>query len=112
MGTRLMTPDAARRVARAHPGSGFARRSARASHSNSEHDAQAQAAGDKGDRAQNREGGAASGHKTTQADQSPASSAGSGQEQAARKDQCLYCTPETLCARHANRWAWQLGGAC
>ncbi|ESZ96690.1 hypothetical protein SBOR_2949 [Sclerotinia borealis F-4128] len=80
MGTRLMTPEAARRIARANPGSEFARRSARASHSNSQRDAQSQAARHRELQIQNREGGAASGHGHTQADQASTHMA---QEQAA-----------------------------
>ncbi|KAA8566302.1 hypothetical protein MFRU_019g00520 [Monilinia fructicola] len=106
MGTRLMTPEAARRIARAHPGSGFARRSARASHNNSQRDAQSQAALDKEEQSQNRKSGSGSGYGTTHADQCSAASTDSGQKQTAGEDQCSHCTPENLCSRHANSWTW------
>ncbi|KAF7876605.1 hypothetical protein EAF04_001692 [Stromatinia cepivora] len=100
MGNRLMTPEAARRIAKANPGSGFARRSARAGHSNSQCDAQSQAARDREMQAQNQERGASTGYENTQTDKT---SARDGQEQGAGGEQCLYCTSETLCARHANK---------
>ncbi|KAB8293198.1 hypothetical protein EYC80_007539 [Monilinia laxa] len=84
MGTRLMTPEAARRVARAHPGS--------------------QAARDKEEQSQNR--GSGYGTIATHADQSSAASTDSGQKQIAGEDQCSHGTPENLCAHHANSWAW------
>ncbi|KAI9643416.1 hypothetical protein NHQ30_008035 [Ciborinia camelliae] len=102
MGTRLMTLEAARHIARAHPDSGFARRSTRAGHSNSQRDAQSQATQDRELQTHNRDGGAASDNGHNQVDRA---STHDGQEQAA-EDQCPSCTSDNLCARHANRWAW------
>ncbi|KAJ8063848.1 hypothetical protein OCU04_007705 [Sclerotinia nivalis] len=103
MGNRLMTPEAARRIAKSHPGSGFARRSARAGHSNSQRDAQSQAARDRELQDQDQERGASTDHENTQTDKT---SPRNGQEQGAEGVQCLHCTSETLCARHANKWGW------
>ncbi|CAD6443045.1 0d8e48e5-ba14-4f77-b0d4-6775f3f37305 [Sclerotinia trifoliorum] len=103
MGNRRMTPEAARRIAKAHPGSGFARRSVRAGHSNSQRDAQSQATRDREMQDQIQEHGASTGYEITQTDKiSPRDK----QEQGSGDEQCLYCTTETLCARHASKWGW------
>ncbi|TGO29587.1 hypothetical protein BPAE_0013g00390 [Botrytis paeoniae] len=103
MGNRRMTPEAAARIAKSHPGSGFARRSARAGHSNSERDAKSQSARDGEMQAQNGEGEASSGNQNTKADQIFVQD---GQEQGTGGERCPYCTSEALCARHANKWGW------
>ncbi|THV52617.1 hypothetical protein BGAL_0074g00290 [Botrytis galanthina] len=100
MGNRHMTPEAAARIAKSHPGSGFARRSARAGHSNSERDAKSQYARDGEIQAQNVGGEASSGNQNTKADQI------SVQEQGTGGERCPYCTSEALCARHASKWGW------
>ncbi|TGO90643.1 hypothetical protein BPOR_0056g00150 [Botrytis porri] len=103
MGNRHMTPDAAARIAKSHPGSGFARRSARAGHSNSERDAKSQSAWDSEMQAQNGEGEASSGKQNMKADQI---SVQDGQEQGTGGERCSYCISEALCARHASKWGW------
>ncbi|KAM0177845.1 hypothetical protein ACHAPC_008634 [Botrytis cinerea] len=105
MGNRHMTTEAAARIAKSQPGSGFARRSARAGHSNSERDAQSQSQSVRGGemQAQNRESEASSGNENTKADQI---SVQDGQEQGIGGERCPYCTSETLCARHASKWGW------
>ncbi|TGO68594.1 hypothetical protein BOTNAR_0022g00020 [Botryotinia narcissicola] len=103
MGNRHMTPEAAARIAKSHPGSGFARRSARAGHSNSEGDAKSQSARD--GEMQGRNGGseASSGNQSTKTDQI---SVQDEQEQGTGGERCPYCTSEALCTRHASKWGW------
>lgn len=49
------------------------------------------------------EHGASTGYENTQTDKT---SPRDKQEHGAGVEQCLYCTMETVCARHANKWGW------
>ncbi|TGO41811.1 hypothetical protein BHYA_0016g00500 [Botrytis hyacinthi] len=103
MGNRHMTHEAAARIAKSHPGSGFARRSARAGHSNSERDAKSQSARDGEMLGRSGGGEASSGNQNRKTDQI---SAQDEQEQGIGGERCPYCTSEALCAHHASKWGW------